>query len=456
MSTGDTVLFKLVNQRVDKKDLVDMQALPLEAQVRALGALLGVTSGCLTDVPYTFNSITNIVTLGECSLFWSRSGILGTDLVDSPLRGGVVLHDPDRPAQNGNSTVDLTGLTEGRLFFQRRVADADYDNRAHYPSPGSGEQIATTATRAREWVAFAATDTNDSVLYNPGQDWYHFANFDVVAGALRLYPLSVFGDVLSQVSGSLHGLQGATWMSAPVVGDLASRPADWGLTALIQNVILVLLQILDGDVTYNPGTRRLTSNPNTTTWWTGNGGRGLSQINDELDTAQTDIAALQVGDVSLRDDFLSYFRSYLAAQPQVLATYNAFNLGLGGEGEHKKEPFITYSVTTEGSVGSRTWKFTFVPQILFHYGGTISTFNHQILALRAFPIHHAVWGDAGVGRAADVQVFTDSGCTVLATLPFTTSGTFYAKVRFRNLDDASIAEPDHGFYVELVGLPIFS
>ena len=63
MATGDRVIFKLPNQRVDKKDLEDLSVLSQDALSRAIGALIGDTSGVLTNIPYEWDPVEQILSL---------------------------------------------------------------------------------------------------------------------------------------------------------------------------------------------------------------------------------------------------------------------------------------------------------------------------------------------------------------------------------------------------------
>lgn len=470
MSAGDTVQFKLTNQRVDKKDLVDMQDLPLEALQRALGGLLGKTSGAVTKVEGTFDSITQTLTLGPCVLYWGNDGILGKDLVDTPLRGGVVIHDPDRPAQNGNSTVDLTGFTTGRLFFRRRTADADYDNRAFYPSPGSGEQVATTATRLREWVEFAVTTTTDSITYNSTEGWYHFANFQNYTTFVRILTITPFGERDNQVSGSRDGTVGQLWASDPAIQELSPTPVEFDLANLLHTITMKLLLLEDSQVTVNVPEHKVTANPNSTRFWRDieragpDAYRGIRQLSADITDVEADIAQLQTDTSNLRTDIFDAIRANLAAQAQILATCNVYQVGELGEGTTITQPFVGLSVSTEDVVPRRTWKFHIsCSGTRLVYNGQITVSPHQILAVRAVPFHTEVWSATNRGRVADVQVYTDAGCTTIANLPVTVpqGGSLYAKVRFRKVtvdDNAlvnTIEEPDYGFYVEVIGRPVF-
>ena len=302
MPTGDKVIFPLVNQRVDKKDLDDMMVLIQETISRTIGSILGEGSGALTTIPYTWNQGDDTATLGACMLAYSRPRTGSSDPnAFNFLEGGVVIHDPNRPAQNGNSIVALNGLTSGHLWFKRNTVDADIDNRAHWPGPGSGEVVTQTPTRNREYVTFAATqDIGGSSTINTASGWNRFGNFIKLAflgsTVLQIVPLSAFGDD-----------RGAGGTQASFMGYWSTNPTQrvWGLNRLAQDVISSVLQIEDSDVKFDPVTRAVTENPNNTLW-RNPPPIGLRQVSLQLSSLESQLTSLISTVTELNNNYLSF------------------------------------------------------------------------------------------------------------------------------------------------------
>ena len=298
MPTGDKVIFPLVNQRVDKKDLTDMSVLIQETVSRTLASLLGEGGGALTAVPFTWNTGTDTIFFGPCMLAYSlpRTG----DTSNNMLEGGVVIHDPDRPAQNGLSSVVLAGATSGYLWFKRGTADVDVDNRAYWPAPGSGEQVAPVATRNREHVQFALTALVDDTVINAASGWTRFATFrrntTAVPVTVTVTPISALGDDrgAGEDSISLMGTiaeQQTPGSNTPPLPSSTVPTRKWGINRLAQDVIANILQIKDSDVAFDADTRAITSNPNNTSWRTPSS-LGIRQISSTLASLQEQLALL--------------------------------------------------------------------------------------------------------------------------------------------------------------------
>jgi hypothetical protein len=263
MPTGDKVIFPLINQRVDKKDLDDMMVLLQETISRTVASLIGEGAGALTTIPNTWDSVTDTVTFGACMLAYSRPRVGSSDPnAFNFLEGGVVIHDPNRPAQNGNSSVALGGLSTGHFWFKRNTVDADIDNRAHWPGSNSGEVVQSTPTRNREYVNFAVTASRSGTApVSEATGWSRFAVFQkfVLGGVttLQVAPLSAFGDDRGS-GGTAESLMGY-WANTP-------STRKWGLNRLARDVINSILQMKDTDVTVDAGSGALTANPNVTLW----------------------------------------------------------------------------------------------------------------------------------------------------------------------------------------------
>jgi hypothetical protein len=265
MPTGDKVIFPLLNQRVDKKDLNDMQTLIQETVGRTLASLLGEGGGALTTIPFTWNQTTDIVTFGPFMVAYSNPRDTTTNF--NLLDGGVVIHDPNRPGQNGFSTVELVGIgVSGHLWFKRFATDTDFDNRAYWPGPSAGEQVAGTNTREREHVRFAATSSVTNAEYNNVNGWWRFASFQKVSllgqTTVLISPVSAIGD--DRGAGTADAAQLMGLNASTTSGQAATRK--WGLNRLAQDVISNILRMKDSDVTFDPTTGSVAANPNDTRW----------------------------------------------------------------------------------------------------------------------------------------------------------------------------------------------
>jgi hypothetical protein len=298
MPTGDKVIFPLTNQRVDKKDLTDMSVLIQETVARTVASLLGDGGGALTAVPFTWNTGTDTIFLGPCMLACSlpRTG----DTSNNLLEGGVVIHDPSRPAQNGLSSINLDGANSGYLWFKRGTADVDVDNRAYWPAPGSGEQVSPVATRNREHVLFTMTALVDDSLINASSGWTRFATFRRITTdspvTVAVTPISAIGDDrgTGEASISLMGTiseQQTAGANTPPLPASTTTSRKWGLNRLAQDTISNILQIKDSEVTFDSTTRAITANPNNTTWRTP-AQLGIRQISSQLASLQEQIALI--------------------------------------------------------------------------------------------------------------------------------------------------------------------
>lgn len=298
MPTGDKVIFPLTNQRVDKKDLTDMSVLIQEAVARTVASLLGEGGGALTTVPFTWNTGTDTIFIGPCMLACSipKTG----DTSNNLLEGGVVIHDPDRPAQNGLSSITLGGANSGYLWFKRGTADVDVDNRAYWPAPGSGEQVSPVATRNREHALFTMTALVDDTLINPANGWTRFATFRRITTdspvTVAVTPISALGDDRGTGEGSIS-LMGAIAEQQTAGANTPPLPAStttsrkWGLNRLAQDTISNILQIKDSEVTFDSTTRAITANPNNTTWRTP-AQLGIRQISSQLTELREQISLI--------------------------------------------------------------------------------------------------------------------------------------------------------------------
>jgi hypothetical protein len=315
MSTGDKVIFPLLNQRVDKKDLNDMQVLLQETVGRTLASLLGEGGGALTTIPFTWDDVTDIVTFGPFMMAYSGPEDTSTNV--NLLDGGVVIHDPTRPGQNGYSTVNLSGIgVLGYLWFKRYTTEADFDNRAYWPGPGTGEQIIGTNTREREYVRFAVTDSLDDATYNNSTGWWRFATFQktILLGTttLFIYPISAIGDDRGAGANGVVQLMGSS--ASTVTGSTPSRK--WGLNRLAQDVITSIIQMKDSDVTFDPTTRAVTANPSNT-FWRDTPAIGLRQVSSSLSILETTVETLN-SNIFVLNQLIESMRTAQIATPQIL------------------------------------------------------------------------------------------------------------------------------------------
>jgi hypothetical protein len=298
MATGDRVIFKLPNQRVDKKDLEDLSVLSQDALSRAIGSLIGDTSGVLTNIPYEWDPAEQILTLGTFVLAWgSPFRRENNETVYSPenyLEGGVLIHDPTRPGQAGWSELDLGAApNKCHLWFRREETETDDDNRAYWP--GDSEQVTVTKTRKRETAVFSFSETAVDPILNPSNGWFRFAEFYKSGPAgdapYSLIPLSAFGDNKPVEDTALLNLLGSSFMGIDALGTTPRNRRPWGLGRLTQEVILSILRAKDSQIAIDTSTRAITSNPNSTTW-KGAVPRGLVQLDRDLNQVSADVTDL--------------------------------------------------------------------------------------------------------------------------------------------------------------------
>jgi hypothetical protein len=312
MPTGDKVIFPLINQRVDKKDMDDMMVLLQETISRTVASLIGEGAGALTAIPNTWDSGADTVTFGACMLAYSRPRTGSSDAnAFNFLEGGVVIHDPNRPAQNGNSYVTLGGLNTGHFWFKRNTVDADVDNRAHWPGANSGEVVQSTPTRNREYVNFAVTSSRSGAAsVNEATGWGRFAYFQKLTlggvTTLQVAPLSAFGDDRGS-GGTAESLMG-------FYADASSRK--WGLNRLARDVINTILQMKDTDVTTDVSSGALTANPNNTIW-KNPPAIGLRQASAQISTLLQQLAAVQ-GQLTTLQQQQAQLISSLESTPIIL------------------------------------------------------------------------------------------------------------------------------------------
>jgi len=361
MSTGDKVIFPLLNQRVDKKDLNDMQVLLQETVGRTLASLLGEGGGALTTIPFTWDDVTDIVTFGPFMMAYSSPQDTGTNV--NLLDGGVVIHDPTRAGQNGYSTVNLSGIGAlGYLWFKRYATEADFDNRAYWPGPGTGEQVIGTNTREREYVRFAVTDSLDDATYNNSTGWWRFGTFQKVTllgtTTLLIYPISAFGDDRGTGANGVVQLMGSAASTA--TGSTPTRK--WGLNRLAQDVISNIIQMKDSDVTFDPTTRAVTANPNGTAWRDAPT-QGLRQVADSISLLQASIDTLNDTVTTLTETVSNSFRTVFYT-PQVLG-FVYVTVDTDGVGNKFFRATPNYGPT--GSLGDQTGVESFLVEVLYPY-----------------------------------------------------------------------------------------
>lgn len=484
MPTGDRVIFGLPNQRVDKVDLEAMSVLMQEALSRTVGALLGETSGVLTNVPFEYDEVLGLLTIGPCMLAWGDPREESLALrSDNFLRGGVLIHDPTRPGQVGNSTLDLNEFgPKAWLWFRRRTTQADNDNRAYWPATGSGELVAPVNTREREWVEFAATESLTTSEISRETGWYRFATFFKSSlGAPNLVPFSAFGDdhevedpeLLTSLWGSFMGF-GTSSLSEP------TRPSGkpWGLGRVVQELIRGMLLVRDTDVTVDSTSLAITSNANQTSWRS-LPTRGLKQLNDFIVQTRSETS----------QDVQSMFDSYTQGRVGVLATI-VHTKPVNTEGGNMQSslqvvsPFMTVSTTPYKYWGidgeavelvnpdeaswflitcqanpTKQYPATGAPTSFIElppeYNGVVITSVH------VQPYHPETWvqddkfNNGSKGSVAEVQQWLTFPTLVRPAIqgsgiPATTQKF---KVRFRDVDDADKQISARGWTMVIYGYP---
>lgn len=463
MATGDRVIFKLANQRVDKKDLEDLSILNQEVLSRTVGALIGDTSGVLTNIPYEWDPVEQILSLGTFVLAWgSPFRKENGETVYSPenyLEGGVLIHDPTRPGQAGYSEVDLESAPNiCHLWFRREEIETDNDNRAYWPA--DSEQVTVTATRKREVAFFSYTVTAVDEQLNPSTGWFRFAVFYKTGpgdAAHTLMPLSAFGDNRAIEDSALLNANNAYLMGVYGVGTAPNRERPWGIGRLTQEVIASLLRVRDSQLTIDTNNRALLTNPNQTNW-RDTPSRGIFQLDRDLTQLTSDLPSFFQGDMNRPGVLCTIVHSRnidgigvpaattVANNGLALATTQSFRYWDGTPAANEDEA-IWWLIT----LSSQNIQWPQIPDGLavpYTYDSAVIT------SVVVQPHHYTVW------QIPDTQYDTEiSGASVTAELqqlkafPATISdlaGTQKLKLRFRN-DQGNQATPGRGWTMTVFG-----
>lgn len=167
--TGDAVKFSRIggSLRMDRTDAEELQLLIHATIARALGGLIGVTSGALTPIAFDTTNVA-AVAVGECALFWAYPAG-GANVLRNP-EGMVVRHIPSLPSQS--STVNLSAYVagEGKPFIWARRLEVEGTPAARRKWVVT-EVSDNTNSRYEERVGFAVAMTNP----DPAEGWFRFA-----------------------------------------------------------------------------------------------------------------------------------------------------------------------------------------------------------------------------------------------------------------------------------------
>ncbi len=259
-------------ERLDLPDLNTIMDNPRDALVETQGALggariLGSTaavgvSGSLSQITFNTATLASTVIEGPLSL------INYLEVQPGQHEGQVVLYDPSATGQQ--TTIDLTPFSGGALtpyIWARRVdLPTNADTRRKWDTGSGSEIVFSLATEIGYRVEFEPSLSDKRTASEP--EWFVIAKVESWAGlvpTIRTWsPLDCGRDPST--------LPNVTWSTNP----LSNAPLGYNQAFSLLASMLVSLQ----DTTF--GTHFL----NTTFT------RGIKQINSQIDTNATDIAAL--------------------------------------------------------------------------------------------------------------------------------------------------------------------
>jgi len=437
--TGDRVNFGLLRQRLDRPDIEAMSTLPQEQLLRLLGAIIGEGSGCLTTPTFTTSTAgPNVtITFGPMQLGWAIKD------ADGILHGGVVVHDPNRPSQSGNSAVTVPIASNAVLWFRRREATVDNATRVHYPTPFGGEQTANTNTRVFEWCEFSPSGAG----INEASGWFPFANKP--AGSTSLRPFYFLGGDTKEL---LIGDPGMSTLPAAVTSPDEPIPERWGVIGLLTELRKQILLMKDSEITFGDSgfSRNPQANPNATTWR--DDFTGLRQLGDLQNQIRLAI---------------QFWLSRQQRNPQVLAVFRVSPLSAEVNGQF---PFLNAAVSIFGSTEADIWwRITFTPKAsptvtpsgpagdyssLFppipYTGATIYSVivqpEHPNNAWTGGP---DAWSGSSVGRVAELAPEVPLPVTVGTGVG--QEPEWRTKIRFRRGDNGGAGVPHLGYTVTVFG-----
>lgn len=162
---GDAVRIE-DTERLDNADAAALQSLTYEHIVSAFGALVGPSSGVLSNPTFDVSNLSAVV-IGECMLYDGRavgSGRLST--------GTFIPYNPADSWQSSNKTVDISSYSAGSgtpfIWAKRVQVDSESATRRKWVM-GVGEDSYSPETRQRERVEWAVGTAS------PGADYFKVA-----------------------------------------------------------------------------------------------------------------------------------------------------------------------------------------------------------------------------------------------------------------------------------------
>jgi len=262
---GDRVQFPLALQRLVKSDLLSIQSLLTDTLVRSIAGVLGRAWGAASYIDYDTSAFSvdpvpasGVVNIGHGLLV----GVMGYDdpspTADITPYGGVYVHDPDRPAQAGSSSVSLTGGVHRFILFRRTErTDQGIASRVWLNvATGALEIDPSTPTEVHEVIEFTASATITTGLIT--DDWFPMATVSWDAGVPTITSIPF-------IEGPTHVLDGG-FVSPP-----PSDATGVGLVSQLQALWSQMRAVLSSD---DPGGVVVPMAPT----------RGLAEINAILDT----------------------------------------------------------------------------------------------------------------------------------------------------------------------------
>lgn len=187
-TTPDTVAGDAVRiedtERLDNVDAGALQGLTYEHIIAAFGALVGPSSGVLSNPTFNVSNLSAVV-IGECLLYDGRiagAGKLAT--------GTFIPYNPADAWQSTNTTVNLSPYLAGSgtpyIWATRVQVVSEAASRRKWVT-GVGEQSYSPYTRLRERVEWAVGDAA------PSSDYFKVAQIvSWASGAPLILPLHAF------------------------------------------------------------------------------------------------------------------------------------------------------------------------------------------------------------------------------------------------------------------------
>jgi hypothetical protein len=287
---GDSTNYPLTAQRLDKVDLEDTSRLLEDTILRQEGQLMGAVGGLMSRVSFTYDSTSEVLTLGACRLFASHYASGSTTLTD----GGVFEYRPALDANPGAISLAPLGTTAGWVFFKRIVVAADEENRAYFDALDQTKKVGLALTRQREAIEFVVS--NSYTGYARASGYFPFLHIEgFFLGAVSVIPIYAWEafDTLTTNTGAASGLLfSQASFGLGIQQDGTTMPAS--LPMILRFLAGSLQHVYDQDYTLDPLTGLPNGGSNVAKKWTGfNLPRGLWQLDEDLSTAETTLTSVQ-------------------------------------------------------------------------------------------------------------------------------------------------------------------